>query len=212
LGLNDGHNWNVKDLAALADEELWALAASRDGDAFGELFERHADAVYNHCFRRTGSWSVAEDLTSVVFLEAWRRRRQVEFHGESVLPWFLAVANNAIRNSDRSIRRYRRLLSKLPRPTPIPDQSEEAIGRVDDERTMRNVLEAFNRLSAQDQEIVSLCDWTGLGYEDAAMALGVPIGTIRSRLSRARARLREHLGQTTGPIDINGDDSTRGES
>ena len=58
-------------LAALSDGELWSLAArGRDGEAFGMLFERHANAVYTHCFRRTGSWSAAEDLTSVVFLEA----------------------------------------------------------------------------------------------------------------------------------------------
>jgi RNA polymerase sigma-70 factor (ECF subfamily) len=203
----------VKDFTTLSDEELWEFAASRDGAAFGELFERHADSVYNHCFRRTGSWSTAEDLTQVVFLEAWRRHRQVQFHGESVLPWLLGVANNAIRNSDRSARRYRRLLAKLPRPTAIPDQSEEAIGRVDDERAMRNLLHAFNQLSTHDQEIVSLCDWTGLGYEEAATVVNVPIGTVRSRLSRARARLREHLGQTTRSTDTNRPDtSTEGES
>jgi len=197
----------------LSDEELWELAASRDGAAFGELFERHADTVYNHCFRRTGSWSTAEDLTQVVFLETWRRHRQVQFHGDSLLPWLLGVANNAIRNSDRSTRRYRRLLAKLPRPTAIPDQSEEAIGRVDDERTMGNLLRAFNQLSSQDQEIISLCDWAGLGYEEAATVLSVPIGTVRSRLSRARTHLREHLGQTASSTDANGPDtSTEGES
>jgi RNA polymerase sigma-70 factor (ECF subfamily) len=74
-----GHNQSVKDFSALPDEELWSAAASHDVNAFGELFERHADTVYNHCFRRTGSWSVAEDLTSVVFLETWRRRKQVQF-------------------------------------------------------------------------------------------------------------------------------------
>jgi RNA polymerase sigma-70 factor (ECF subfamily) len=203
----------VKDFSALSDEELWELAASRDGAAFGELFERHVDSVYNHCFRRTGSWSTAEDLTQVVFLETWRRHRQVEFHGESLLPWLLGVANNAIRNSDRSTRRYRRLLAKLPRPTAIPDQSEEAIGRIDDERTMRDLLQAFNQLSTQDQEIVSLCDWTGLGYEETATVLSVPIGTVRSRLSRARARLRKRLAQTASSMETNGpDNSTEGES
>src|SRR5205085_963180 len=107
------------------------------------------------CFRRTGSWSTAEDLTSVVFLEAWRKRRQVKFEGESVLPWLLAVANNSIRNGNRSLRRYRRLLTKLPRAVAIPDQSDEAIGRIDGERAMKNILGAFNQLSQQDQEIVS---------------------------------------------------------
>jgi RNA polymerase sigma factor (sigma-70 family) len=183
----------VRDFASLPDDELWRLAATHAGDAFGELFERHSDTVYNHCFRRTGSWSTAEDLTSVVFMEAWRKRSQVQFRGESVLPWLLGVANNAIRNSTRTTRRYRRLLAKLPRPTAIPDQSDEAIGRVDDERAMIEILAAFERLSQQDQDVVSICDWTGLSYEEAALALGIPIGTVRSRLSRARVRLREVL-------------------
>jgi RNA polymerase sigma factor (sigma-70 family) len=183
----------VKGYDSLPDEELWARAGRHDGDAFGELFERHADAVYNHCFRRTGSWSSAEDLTSVVFLESWRRREQIEFHGVSFLPWLLAVANNAIRNANRSIRRYSRLLAKLPNPVAIPDRADEAIGRVDDERAMRKVLDAFERLNIFDQEVLSICDWAGLSYEEAAVALDVPRGTVRSRLFRARGHLRELL-------------------
>jgi RNA polymerase sigma factor (sigma-70 family) len=188
-----GHNVNVKGYEALPDEELWARACLHDGDAFGELFERHADAVYNHCFRRTGSWSVAEDLTSVVFLETWRRREHLEFQGESVLPWLLGVANNSIRNANRSIRRYTRLLAKLPDSVTVPDQSDEAIGRVDDERAMRRVLDALEQLTVMHQEVLSVCDWAGLTHEDAGVALGISTATVRSRLFRARARLREVL-------------------
>ena len=177
-------------LRMASDEELWARAAANDGGAFGELFERHADAVYTHCFRRTGSWSKAEDLTSVVFVEAWRRRREVRFHGQSALPWLLGVANNATRNMDRSLRRHRRLLAKLPGPGRVPDPSEETIERVDDERAMRRVLGAFKLLNSQDQDVLSLIDWAGLSYSEAAVALAVPVGTVRSRLARARDRLR----------------------
>jgi RNA polymerase sigma-70 factor (ECF subfamily) len=181
-------NYNVS-----TDEELWALGAAHDGRAFGELFERHADAIYNHCFRRTGSWSLAEDLTSITFMETWRRRQQVRLHGESILPWLLAVANNAIRNGVRSQRRYRRLLAKLPSATVIPDQSDEAIGRVDDERMMSRILPAFAQLDDRDQDVLSLCDWAGLSYEEAAASLNIPVGTVRSRLSRARTRIRTFL-------------------
>ena len=79
----------------VSDGDLWSQASAHEGAAFAELFERHSEAVYNHCFRRTGSWSLAEDLTSVAFLHAWRRRNQVKLHGDSILPWLLAVANNA---------------------------------------------------------------------------------------------------------------------
>ena len=122
------------------DSELWRRAAGHDGTAFGELFERHADAVYLHCFRRTASWSTAEELTSVVFLEAWRRRRAVRLDTDSILPWLLAVANNAIRNADRSLRRHQRLLAKLPLLLNADDFGDDAADRLDDEREMARIL------------------------------------------------------------------------
>lgn len=189
-------------LDALPDGELWRLAATHDGPAFGEIFERHAKAVHTHCFRRSGSWSQAEDLTSVVFLEAWRRRRQVQLHGDSVLPWLLAVANNCILNAERALRRHRRLLAKLPRPIEVPDPSEDANARIDDERTMVAILTAFNRLSLTDRDVISLCDWAGLDYAEAAIALGIPIGTVRSRLSRARTRLRQLVVAKVGGATV----------
>jgi hypothetical protein len=61
-------------MSGRGDDELWLEAVKGDADAFGLLFERHARSVYNYCFRRTGEWARAQDLTSVVFLECWRRR------------------------------------------------------------------------------------------------------------------------------------------
>lgn len=197
------------DLAALSDGELWSLAArARDGEAFGQLFERHANAVYTHCFRRTGSWSAAEDLTSVVFLEAWRKRREVRLAGESVLPWLLAVANNATRNADRSVRRHRRLLDKLPPPPPVPDLADDAAKRADEERAMRLVLGELRALTEPEREVLALCDWTGLSYAEAAVALGVPPGTVRSRLARARQHLRERAAYAApiATFAVNGED------
>ena len=183
------------DLGFLSDGQLWARAASqRDGEAFGQLFERHANAVYAHCFRRTGSWSAAEDLTSVVFLEAWRKRRSVRLAGESVLPWLLAVANNATRNAQRSIRRHQRLLARLPQAVAMPDVADDAAKRADEENAMRLILAELGSLTEPEREVLALCDWAGLTYAEAAVALGVPVGTVRSRLARARQHLRERAG------------------
>jgi RNA polymerase sigma factor (sigma-70 family) len=177
----------------LSDSELWRRAAQHDSRAFGELFDRHADRVYNHCFRRTADWSLAEDLTSVVFLEAWRKRKQVRLHGDSVLPWLLAVANNCLRNADRSRRRYTRLLAKLPRSEDAPALDTESSDHIDDAEQMRNILLVVHQLSTEDQEVITLCDWSGLTYEETATALAIPIGTVKSRLSRAHARLRARM-------------------
>lgn len=174
----------------LSDADLWSRVGKHDPAAFRVLFERHSDAVYNHCFRRTASWSCAQDLTAVVFLEAWRRRRDVRLSGDSILPWLLAVANNASRNRERSLRRHRRLLAKLPRAMLVPDPADEVAGRIDDERAMSRVLAVWSRLTQPEQDVFALCVWTELSYADAAVALGVPIGTVRSRLARARDHLR----------------------
>ena len=173
----------------IPDGDLWNLATAHDGLAFGELFERHSTAVYNHCFRRTGSWSTAEDLTSVVFLEAWRRRKEVRLSGDSILPWLLAVANNTIRNSDRSLRRHRRLLAKLAGSS-WSGFENDADQRLDDERAMTLILGRLSTLRIEEQEILALCDWSNLSYAQAAAALDIPLGTVRSRLSRAREHLR----------------------
>src|ERR1700759_1431976 len=87
------------------DLELWRLART-DPQAFGRLFERHARAVHAFCARRTADLSAAEDLTSIVFLEAWRRRGRSEISSPTVLPCLLGIAHNVVRNAHRSRRRH----------------------------------------------------------------------------------------------------------
>jgi RNA polymerase sigma-70 factor, ECF subfamily len=182
----------VRVIEAAPDRQLWAQTRQGDPEAFAALYERHVDAVLNHCFRRTGTWALAEDLTSSVFLETWRRRHVLEVEaGESMLPWLLGTANNVIRHQMRSLLRHRKALARLPHAVTGPDHSEEAVGRIDAEERMRRVLGAMKHLTLVEQEVIALCVWAGLGYADAAVAMGVPIGTVRSRLARARERLRE---------------------
>jgi RNA polymerase sigma-70 factor (ECF subfamily) len=85
----------------------------------------------------------------------------------------------------------------VPAPEPHPDHADALAERLDDQQRMRTILEALSRLPLPDQEVVALVSWTGLSYEEAAAALGVPVGTVRSRLSRARTRLRE-LAERSG--------------
>src|SRR6266536_1125707 len=173
----------------LADRDLWALAGTGDGAAFGALFERHAKSVYNYCFRRTADWALAEDLTSVVFLEAWRHREELPAHRDSLVPWLYGVASNVLRNHRRSSRRREALLKRLS-PEDLPDFSDDLVDRLDATRQMQEILEVIERLPLRQQDVLSLCLWEGLSYEETAFALGLPVGTVRSRLARAKASIR----------------------
>ena len=175
-----------------SDGELWRRAAA-EPDAFGELFERHAHAVYAFCARRTADLGLAEDLTSVVFLEAWRRRGSVELQHDSALPWLLGIANNLSRNARRSVRRGRAALARLPPALAGASAEDDAIERADAERALKRATEAIAGLARAEREVVVLVLWSDLSYEQAALALGVPVGTVRSRLARARHKLQDSL-------------------
>jgi RNA polymerase sigma factor (sigma-70 family) len=159
-----------------------------DADAFGELFEYHARRIYNYCFRRTGDWALAEDLTSVVFLECWRRRAAAPA-GDELVPWLFGIATNVCRRQWRSLARYHAALKRLPTVEATPGFADETVERIEDERRMRAVLEAVSQLPQREQDVLALCVWAELTYSEAAAALQIPIGTVRSRLARARARL-----------------------
>jgi RNA polymerase sigma factor (sigma-70 family) len=179
-----------------SDRDLVAQLRSGNGQALGELFDRHADRIYTYCFRRTASWAVAEDATSTVFLEAWRaRERAAAYDGDapSALPWLYGIATNVCRNLTRSQRRQAAALGRLPRPSPGPDHADEVGDRVDSERRMARIAGELAGLSERDREVIALVVWSGLSYEQAADALGVPVGTVRSRLARARGRLTAAL-------------------
>ena len=187
------------------DAQLWDARLGPDAAAFTQLYDRHGAAIYNFCFRRTASWSAAEDLTSVVFLAAWRRRSDVVLHRDSALPWLYGIANNVCRNASRSLRRHRAAIGKLSYPSAAQDHADSVSSRVDDERRMTEVMTAIGRLPRREQEVLALVVWAGLEYAEAAVALDVPVGTVRSRLSRARDRLKgaltppEHPDQLESP-------------
>ena len=183
----------------LSDNELWRQAAAGEPDAFGALYERHARAIYNYLFRRCADWSLAEDLMSVVFLDAYRRRSTARIDEDKVLPWLYGVATNVLRNQRRSLRRHADALNRLPPPEHVLGIAGEAAERVDAERRMRAVLAALKQLPQSDRDVLALCVWSELSYEDAAVALDIPVGTVRSRLSRARRRLAG-LSAAGGPL------------
>jgi RNA polymerase sigma factor (sigma-70 family) len=180
---------HIKDMEP-SDAELWARSRAGDPDAFGALFERHAKLIFNYCFRRIGNRETAREILQVVFLEAWRRRDK-ELAPDKVLPWLYGIATNVVRNQRRSERRYAAALNRLPSATVEPDFADRAAERLDYERQAEKAIGLLHALSKKQQEVFVLCVGMELSYEDAAFALDIPVGTVRSRLSSARARLDE---------------------
>ncbi|MGW2276549.1 RNA polymerase sigma factor [Streptomyces sp. NPDC001770] len=177
-------------LGGPSDRELWERAVGGDREAFGRIFDRHAKTVYNYLFRRTADWSEAEDLTSTVFLHAWRRRTETVLDRDSALPWLLGIADRLLSNTRRRLRRAEALLHRLvSHDEPVGDHAERIAVLVDDERRMSEIHRALARLPRHEREVVELCVWSGLDQQAAATALGVAVGTVKSRLHRARRRL-----------------------
>ncbi|MFF3628689.1 RNA polymerase sigma factor [Streptomyces sp. NPDC002164] len=162
-----------------------------DRDALGELYDEHAQVLYRYALRVTGDWAEAEDVVSVTFLEAWRGREGLRPDGDSLRPWLLGIATNVMRRDARARRRRDIALARVPERGSVPDFVDDLVTHLADTEQLRAAHTALARLRPRDREVFTLVVWAGLDYESAAEALGVPVGTVRSRLSRARARLRE---------------------
>ncbi|WP_251041986.1 RNA polymerase sigma factor [Arthrobacter sp. ISL-30] len=143
---------------APTDRELWLrVMDGDDGSAFASLFRRHRDRVFGHSLRLVNTSFEAEDVTAMVFLEAWRCRSKIRLVNDSMLGWLLITATNVARNKLRSTLRYERLLRKLPQCQDVPDHSDFVADSVDGDRRSELLHRAYRSLSRRDQEIIALC-------------------------------------------------------
>ncbi len=178
-----------------SDEVLWRQVVNGDGDAFGAVFDRHHERVLRHALRLLSMHPVAEDVTAMVFYEAWRRRTHVRMVDESILPWLLVTANNLVRNQVRQQRRHKHFLSQLPPPAPADDIAEEVSDADERLGELASLREAFTRLRPLDRDVLTLCVVEGMSVREAASVLDVAEGTVKSRLNRAKKRLGSLYGE-----------------
>jgi RNA polymerase sigma factor (sigma-70 family) len=183
------------------DEGLWHAARNGDPRAYEQVYERHRDRVFGQAARLLRSRIEAEDVTALVFLEAWRRRADVRVVDGSVLPWLLVTTNNVVRNVARAARRHRAAMDRIASLAPVRAEAEEAFDDVDSGPERSAVRRALASLRTPDRDVLVLCVVGELPMEAAAAALGVPVGTVKSRLSRAKRRLAEQLSGPSGSTD-----------
>jgi RNA polymerase sigma factor (sigma-70 family) len=161
-------------------------------DDFEDVFDAHVAEIHRYLSRRVGT-ALADDLTADVFATAFARRRTYDPAKAAVRPWLYGIAQNVLRGHRRTERRQLAAYARLG-VDPVADPMAVADDRVDAERAGPRLAEALLALGAKDRETLLLFAWSGMTYDEVAAAAGVPVGTVRSRLHRARATLRERLG------------------
>lgn len=172
------------------EETWWAAALTGDGEAFGQIFDRHHGRVYRHAVRLVDSRADVEDVVASTFLELWRRREDVRIVDGSALAWLLVTASNVARNMRRSRRRYSQLLAQLPRSPDVPDHAGEVIDRDVFGAISPTLAAGLRSLSQLDLHLVTLVALEGYPVPDAAELLGITPAAAKSRLHRARSKVR----------------------
>ncbi|PZU47796.1 MAG: RNA polymerase subunit sigma-70 [Arsenicicoccus sp.] len=173
------------------DAEL-IVGSVGDPAQFAPLFDRHATTVHRYLGRRVGE--LADDLLSETFLIAFRRRASYRPEHVEVRPWLLGIATNVVRGHVRTEqRRYRVLARAAAEPEGHGADPGDAADRLDAEALRGPLAAALAGLKPRDRDALLLLAWGQLGYEEIAAVLDVPVGTVRSRLHRARRQTRAAL-------------------
>ncbi|MGJ0390066.1 RNA polymerase sigma factor [Microbacterium sp. CGR1] len=176
-----------------SDGELLFRISRGDEPAYRMLHDRHQMPVFRLSLVLMHTSREAEEVAATAFFELWRRRDKVRIVDGSVLPWLLATTSFAAKNSLRSRRRYQRLLHRIPHDGDVPDHADEVARAMDSLKITENVREALRELNPREASVVILCLVHEVPIAEAAVVLGVPEGTIESRLSRVKTRLRGEL-------------------
>jgi RNA polymerase sigma-70 factor (ECF subfamily) len=166
-----------------------------DGRLFERVFDRHHAVIHRFLRARVGS-EAADDLASEVFTTAFRRREAYDTRWPDARPWLFGIAVNLLRahrqTEERRLRAYARAGAELGSNAGEPDGHAEAFdGRGDISRALLSLTE-------RDRDLILLLAWGDLSYEQLGAALGIPVGTVRSRISRIRGVLRERLEAPAG--------------
>jgi RNA polymerase sigma-70 factor (ECF subfamily) len=165
-------------------------------EAFEELFERHHARIHGWLRRRLTA-SLAEDLAAEVFVRAWAARARYDPGWSDAAPWLFGIATNLARRHHRQEARALRALARTG-VDPLDRAGAEsgtADDRVDASARRQALASSLASLRPAEREVLLLQAWAGLSYEEIAVATDVPVGTVRSRLHRARGHMRTQLEQ-----------------
>jgi RNA polymerase sigma factor (sigma-70 family) len=167
--------------------ESWA-----EPERFAAIFERYFSQIHRYLARRAGG-KIADDLAAEVFLVAFSQRERYDLGRDNARPWLYGIATNLIGTHHRQERRRYRLLAANLRPVPLTDE-DGVVDRVSATAAGPALAAALAGLDRGDRDVLLLVALADLSYPEVAQALGIPYGTVCSRLNRARRQLRASLG------------------
>lgn len=186
-------------VAAVAEERVTDAEAIerslREPQAFVVVFERHFDLLHRSLQVRAGAAS-ADDLAAQTFEIAFRRRGDYDGSRADARAWLFGIALNLVRDLQRGERRQQRALARL---VPREGDLDPSLERVEAQAAGAPLRRALARLPEEERDLLLLYGCVELSYEECAAALGIPVGTVRSRLHRLRTRLREQLAPELRP-------------
>jgi RNA polymerase sigma factor (sigma-70 family) len=171
------------------DSEL--IHRSRDDpQAFAVLYDKYCRSVHRYAATRAGE-SVADDVMAQTFLVAFESRESFDHQWEDARPWLFGIATNLLRRHHRTEARRLKAFAKASGRDSYGDGTDRVAERLDAAAATAQLAAAMRKLSPADRECLLLYAWADLTYDGIALATGVPVGTVRSRLNRARRTLRD---------------------
>lgn len=175
-----------------AESDAAVIAASMSEPArFGVVFDRHATVLFRYLVRRVGPQE-AETLLGELFRVAFERRATFDTSRADARPWLYGIATRLLSNHRRSEARRIRAVARLAAgQTAADDATDPLAAKIDAAALWPRVAEAMAELPEIERNAMLLHVWEGLSYEEIAASLDVPIGTVRSRINRARTRIRQ---------------------
>ncbi|GAA4057202.1 RNA polymerase sigma factor [Nonomuraea soli] len=181
-------------LARVTDSDVIRESLA-EPEAFAELFDRYSGMIFRYVSKRLGP-EPAEDLVGETFAVAFARRRSYDQTYLDARPWLFGIATKLVARHHRSeAARYRALL-RSPQDGPVESPAERVAAGVSAQAARRRLATALAVLPKRDRDALLLYAWCDLTYEEVARALDIPVGTVRSRLNRARRKVRAELGET----------------
>jgi RNA polymerase sigma-70 factor (ECF subfamily) len=188
-----------KQVGATVTDAALIEASLESPETFAGLFDRHFAAVHRYLQRRLDE-HLADELAADTFVTAFSARSRFDRSRESALPWLYGIAANLARHQLRKSRRGRAAFARVDREGSA-DEWATVDSRLDAEAAAQHLTQALATLAEGDREALLLHAWEDLSYAEIAQALEIPVGTVKSRISRSRAQLREHLTASGQVLD-----------